>query len=104
VAGFRQKFGKEPNTTTMHGYTSARALLAAIDTVLKRGSRLSGDAVRQALAQIDLQLPMERLVFNEHGDPQHYQHVVVQIQKQRMVVVYPLERATGKVDFSLAAR
>ena len=32
VEGFRKKFGKEPNTTTMHGYTSARALLAAIET------------------------------------------------------------------------
>jgi hypothetical protein len=47
---------------------------------------------------------MERLAFDEHGDPQHYQHVIVQIQKQRLVVVYPPERATGQVDFSLAAR
>jgi hypothetical protein len=29
--------------------------------------------------------------------------VVVQIQNQKMVVVYPPERATGQVDFSLAA-
>ena len=49
-------------------------------------------------------LPMQRLTFDEHGDPQRYQHVIVQIQKQRLVVVYPPERATGQVDFSLAAR
>ncbi len=104
VEGFRKKFGKEPNTTTMHGYTSARALLAAIEMVLKEGSQPTGEAVSQALARLDLQLPMERLTFNEHGDPQHYQHVLVQIQKQRLVVVYPPERATGQVDFSLAAR
>jgi hypothetical protein len=47
---------------------------------------------------------MERLTFDEHGEPQHYQQVIVQIQKQRLVVVYPPERATGQVDFSLAAR
>jgi branched-chain amino acid transport system substrate-binding protein len=104
VEGFRKKFGKEPNTTTMHGYTSARALLAAIDRVLKKGAQPTGEAVSQALARLDLQLPMEHLTFDEHGNPQHYQHVVVQIQKQRLVVVYPPERATGQVDFSLAAR
>lgn len=104
VEGFRKKFGKEPNTTTMHGYTSARALLAAIEGVLRQGSRLTGEAISQALARLDLQLPMERLTFDQHGDPRHYQHVMVQIQKQRLVVVYPPERATGQVDFSLAAR
>ncbi|MCK9376628.1 MAG: ABC transporter substrate-binding protein [Syntrophobacterales bacterium] len=104
VAGFRQKFHKEPNTTTMHGYTSAQALLAAIEMVLKAGGQPTGEAVSQALAKLDLQLPMERLTFDKHGDPQHYQHVIVQIQKQRLVVVYPPERATGQVDFSLAPR
>jgi branched-chain amino acid transport system substrate-binding protein len=104
VNRFRKKFGKEPNTTTMHGYTSARALLAAIENVLKAGAQPTGEAVSQALARLDLQLPMGRLTFDEHGNPQHYQHVVVQIQKQRLVVVYPPERATGRVDFNLAAR
>jgi branched-chain amino acid transport system substrate-binding protein len=104
VEGFRKKFGKEPNTTTMHGYTSARALLAAIEKVLQEGAQPTGEAVSQALARLDLQLPMERLTFDEHGDPQHYQHVVVQIQKQRLVVVYPPGRATGQVDFRLAGR
>jgi branched-chain amino acid transport system substrate-binding protein len=104
VEGFQKKFGKEPNTTTMHGYTSARALLAAIENVLKAGAQPTGGAVSQALARLDLQLPMGRLTFDDHGNPQHYQHVVVQIQKQRLVVVYPPERATGQVDFNLAAR
>ncbi len=104
VAGFRKKFRKEPNTTTMHGYTSARALLAAIEQVLQGAGQLTGEAVSRALAHLDLQLPMERLAFDAHGDPRYYQQVIVQIQKQRLVVVYPPERARGRVDFSLAAR
>jgi branched-chain amino acid transport system substrate-binding protein len=60
VEGFREEFGKEPNTTTMHGYTSARALLTAIENVFKAGAQPSGEAVRQALARLDLHLPMER--------------------------------------------
>ncbi|MFZ5451991.1 MAG: ABC transporter substrate-binding protein [Thermodesulfobacteriota bacterium] len=104
VIGFRQQFGEEPNTTAMHGYTSARAMLAAIGAVLQSGAAPTGEAISKALAALDLKLPMERLVFDAHGDPKYYQHVVVQIQQQKMVVVYPPDRATGKVDFSLARR
>lgn len=104
VAGFRKRFGEDPNTTTMHGYTSARALLAAMEAVLEKKIELTGEAISRALAALDLQLPMERLAFDEHGDPKYYEHVVVQIQKQKMVVIYPPERATGKVDFSAARR
>ncbi|MBI4795002.1 MAG: ABC transporter substrate-binding protein, partial [Deltaproteobacteria bacterium] len=104
VAGFRKRFGEDPNTTTMHGYTSARALLAAMEAVLEKKIELTGEAISRALASLDLQLPMERLAFDEHGDPKYYEHVVVQVQKQKMVVVYPPARATGKVDFSSALR
>jgi branched-chain amino acid transport system substrate-binding protein len=100
--GFRRRFGEEPNTTTMHGYTSARALLSAMEAVLTKKAPLTGQALSQALAGLDLTLPLGRLAFDEHGDPRYYEHVVVQIQKGDMVVVYPPERATGQVDFSLA--
>ena len=100
---FRQQFGEEPNTTSMHGYISARAMLAATTAVLKENQGLTGEAVSRALSKLDITLPMGRLAFDEHGDPRYYQQVVVQIQNQKMVVVYPPERATGKVDFSLAA-
>jgi len=104
VEGFRQRFGQVPNTTTMHGYTSARALLAAIEAVLTTGVKPTGEAISQALRELDLSLPMERLKFDEYGDPRFYQQVVVQIQGRQMVPVYPLERATGQVDESLARR
>ncbi len=104
VTGFRKRFGEEPNTTAMHGYTSARALLAAIATVLEKHGELTGEVISQALAGLDLKLPMERLAFDDHGDPRYYQQMVVQIQKEQMVVVYPPERATGQVDLSLAGR
>lgn len=102
TAGFRKRFGEEPNTTSMHGYTSARAMLTAMEAALQGNQGLGGEAVSRALAGLDLNLPMGRLAFDEHGDPRYYQHVIVQIQNQKMVVVYPPERATGKVDFSLA--
>jgi branched-chain amino acid transport system substrate-binding protein len=102
VQGFRRLFGEEPSTTTMHGYTSARALLAALEKVLQKKEPLSGEAIKRELAQLDLLLPMERLKFDVHGDPEHYRQVVVQIQQGNMVVVYPPARVTGKLLYPLS--
>ena len=97
VEGFEKHFGRTPNTTTMHGYASCRALLAAMEKSLQRTGELRGETTCEELRRLDLLLPMERLVFDEYGDPRHYRQVVVQIQKGRMVAVYPPERATGRV-------
>jgi len=100
----RRMFKQEPSSTTMHGYTAARALLAAIEDVLRRGEPLAGATIRQALSGLDLLLPMERLSFDERGDPRAYRHVVVQVQGGRFVVVYPPERATGSAVYPAPPR
>jgi branched-chain amino acid transport system substrate-binding protein len=100
----RRMFHQEPSSTTMHGYTAARALLAAIEDVLGRGGPLTGATIRQALAGLDLLLPMERLSFDERGDPRAYRHVVVQVQGRRFVVVYPPERASGSAVYPAPPR
>jgi branched-chain amino acid transport system substrate-binding protein len=103
VKRFQEKFGQAPNTTTMHGYTAARALLAAIDSVLKKGEPLTGTAISRELRQLDLLLPMEYLHFQENGDPVDYRQVIVQIQDGSLKVVYPPDRATGKLIYPLPA-
>jgi branched-chain amino acid transport system substrate-binding protein len=95
VNRFRRMFQCEPNTTNMHGYTSTRVLLAAIGNVLRQNKALTGPNIRQALADLDIVLPMERVAFDKQGDPLHYQHLVVQIQNGRLQVVYPPGRATA---------
>jgi branched-chain amino acid transport system substrate-binding protein len=101
VEKFRQMFKGKPNTTNMHGYTSAKALIAAMQAVVNEGRTLSGDEIRLALTRLDLAMPMERLVFDPNGDPSHYRHVVVQIQEGRLVVVYPPDRASGEPLFPM---
>ena len=96
VKRFRRMFQREPNTTNMHGYTSTRVLLAAMGNVLRQKKPLTGPNIRQALAEIDLVLPMERVAFDKQGDPLHYQHLIVQIQNGRLQVVYPADRATAE--------
>jgi branched-chain amino acid transport system substrate-binding protein len=95
VSDFQKTFHYPPNTTNMHGYTSARAIIAAMQKVLDSRQTLNGENIRQALSKLDMALPMERLSFDENGDPTHYRHVIVQIQKRKLVVIYPPDRASG---------
>ena len=101
VERFRSMFHREPNTTNMHGYTSTRAVLAAMQNVLHQKKPLTGPNIRQSLAELDLVLPMERVAFDKHGDPHHYQHLVVQIQKGKFEVVYPPERSTASAIYPM---
>ena len=96
VNNFQKMFSQQPNTTNMHGYTSAKVLIAAIQNVLNKGQTLNGENIRKALTKIDLLLPMEHLYFDADGDPASYRHMVVQIQKGKLVVVYPPDRSTGQ--------
>lgn len=102
--GFRKRFGVEPNTTTMHGYASARVLLAALEALGRQNLPLEGKKIREALAALEVLLPLGRVAFDAQGDPKFYEHVVVQIQNRSMVAVHPPDRRTGPVDFSAAAR
>jgi branched-chain amino acid transport system substrate-binding protein len=96
VNNFQKMFSRQPNTTNMHGYTSAKVLIAAMQNVLKNGQTLNGENIRHALTRLDLVLPMEHLHFDADGDPENYRHVVVQIQKGKLVVVYPPDRSSGQ--------
>jgi branched-chain amino acid transport system substrate-binding protein len=96
-AGFAKKFGHPPAPLSMYGYTAARAVLAALARASSSTTPPAPDAVRAALTATDLKLPLEHLRFDEHGDPLFYEVGIFQIQGGRHVLVYPLDRATGKV-------
>lgn len=101
VQAFQARYGHLPNSTTMHGYAAARAMLAAIEAVLKQGQPLTGPAIARELRRVDLLLPMGRVRFSEHGDPLDYQQVIVQIQNGALQVVYPPAQATGRLIYPL---
>jgi branched-chain amino acid transport system substrate-binding protein len=95
--GFARHFDHPPTPLSMYGYTAARAVLAALQKLSGRPVPPERDAVREALAGTDLLLPLERLRFDEHGDPLHYEVGIFQIQYGRHVLLYPRDRATGKI-------
>jgi branched-chain amino acid transport system substrate-binding protein len=93
VAAYRARFAREPVPLSMHGYAAARAVLAAL------AAATGGEALRDALARVDVETPLGRVRFGPTGDPLHYQRVVVQIQSGRHVVVYPPAAATAKLVY-----
>lgn len=92
---FRAKYGRDPTSTVMHGYTAAKVLLEAMRTVVERGAPLDGPHIADALRAADVTLPLGRVQFDAKGDPLHYRQVVVQIQNGRLVPIYPADRAQG---------
>jgi branched-chain amino acid transport system substrate-binding protein len=96
-AGFAKQFDHPPAPLSMYGYTATRAVLAALEKASGRSVPPERDAIRDALAGTDLKLPLEHLRFDEHGDPLHYDVGIFQIQNGRHVLLYPRDRATGKM-------
>jgi len=95
VNHFQKRFNQRPNTTNMHGYTSAKALIVAMQNVLNKQLPLNGENIRHALTLLDLVMPMEHLHFDAQGDPEDYRHVV------KLVVVYPPDRASGHAIYPM---
>lgn len=96
-AGFVKEFHHPPAPLSMYGYTATRAVLAALEKASRATVPPERDAVRDALRGTDLRLPLENLRFDEHGDPLHYEVGIFQIQNGRHVLLYPREKATGKI-------
>ncbi len=102
---FRNRYGRDPTSTVMHGYTSARVLLEAMRTVATRGLPLDGPHIAEALRSTDISLPMGRVQFDDKGDPLHYRQLVIQIQNGRLVPIYPAQHAQGSwIPMTIPAR
>ena len=99
IDAYAKRFGSPPVPLSMHGYAAARALLAALEGLARRGMPISGEGVRDALAAVDLETPLGRVKFDERGEPLFYERVIVQIQGGRHVVVYPRERAAASAVY-----
>jgi branched-chain amino acid transport system substrate-binding protein len=96
-AGFARQFDHPPPPLSMYGYTATRAVLAALEKAFRASVPPERDAIRDALRETDLLLPLERLRFDEHGNPLHYEVGIFQIQNGRHVLLYPREKAAGTI-------
>ncbi len=103
VERYRKRFGAEPPPLAMHGYVAAKAVLTAAERVGQRMTQIGPAAIRQGLQGLDLLTPLQRLQFDDRGEPRHYRRLIVQIQRETHVVVYPPDRARGKAKYPVPA-
>ena len=92
---FLEKFGKIPD------YHSASATACGItyQLALEKASSLDREEVRDALASIDAMTFYGRIKFNEQGRDIYNPMVTIQIQKGKLVTIWPKILATGKVKY-----
>lgn len=62
---------------------------------------LTSQNIRDKLAGLDLKTPLLRVKFDETGESQYYQLVVTQLQGDKVVIIAPPERVTGKPVFPM---
>ncbi len=95
--GFAREFRHPPAPLSIYGYSATRAVLSALEKAARRQVPPERDAVRDALRETDLLLPLQRLKFDEHGDPLFYEVGIFQIQGGRHVLLFPRDKATGEL-------
>ncbi|SFM91132.1 ABC transporter substrate-binding protein [Thermodesulforhabdus norvegica] len=99
---YTEMFKTTPTTTAMHGYASAKVVLTALEKLVSSGEKVTGETLARAIRGIDITLPIGPVAFDEKGNPLRYRQMVVQIQNEKMIVVYPHDRATGKIIYPVA--
>ncbi len=97
IAAYKAKFNEEPSYIAMLGYLSGMYMLEAIQKGGGQTGAYNAEKTRTALRALDTVSPMGRIAFDEKGDPKYFTCVLFQTQKGNQVVIYPKDRATGKV-------
>jgi branched-chain amino acid transport system substrate-binding protein len=96
---YQARFSQEPPPLAMHGYAAAQAVIGALGALGADPGMPGGEALRSALARVDLETPLGRIRFDPAGDPLFYERVIVQVQDRRHVVVYPPAAATARLVY-----
>jgi branched-chain amino acid transport system substrate-binding protein len=99
IAAYKAKYNEEPNYIGMLGYLAAKFMLEAVRQGGSDSGAYSAEKTRNALRALDTVSPMGRVAFDEKGDPKYFMAILFQTQKGKQVVIYPKDRATGKVQY-----
>lgn len=95
---YERENAQTPDYLGVVGYVSARLVLEAAERADARGA-LTPAAVTEELAKVDTVTPLGRVAFDSEGNPKHILNIVFQVQGGKELVVYPTDRATGKLKF-----
>jgi branched-chain amino acid transport system substrate-binding protein len=99
VAAYKAKYNEEPSYIAMLGYLSAKYMLQAIVQGGGKSGNYTPEKTRNALRGMDIVGPIGRVAFDDKGEPKFFTAVLFQTQKGNQVVVYPKDRAMGKIQY-----
>jgi len=99
VAVYKAKYKEEPSYIAMLGYLSAKYMLDAIVQGGGKSGSYTPEKTRNVLRAMDLVGPIGRVAFDDKGEPKFFTAVLFQTQKGDQVVVYPKDRAMGKIQY-----
>ena len=99
VTVYKAKYKEEPSYIAMLGYLSAKYMLDAIVQGGGKSENYTSQKTRNALRAMDTLGPIGRVAFDEKGDPKYFTAVLFQTQKGEQVVVFPKDRAMGKIRY-----
>lgn len=99
VAVYKAKYNEEPSYIAMLGYLSTKYMLEAIVQGGGKAGNYTPEKTRNALRAMDAMGSLGRVAFDEKGDPKYFTAILFQTQKGKQVVIYPKERAMGKVQY-----
>nr|WP_081992822.1 ABC transporter substrate-binding protein [Collimonas arenae] len=97
-ATFKALYHKSPDYLSEYGFVQAMALFEAIGRAADKGS-LMKDGLADEMRKTDRTTLIGRLQFDARGDNPNFIQHIGQHQNGKIVIVWPKEFATGKMNF-----
>ena len=95
---YKKVHNKEPDYAGQLGYVQATVLFEAIARAADKGTLKKG-GLADELRKTDLQTPIGRVQFNDKGDNPNFMLYMAQHQNGKIVIVWPSDATTGKMNY-----
>jgi branched-chain amino acid transport system substrate-binding protein len=95
---YRKLYKKEPDYLGQFGYVQSMLLFEAIARAADKGT-LKKNGVAEEMRKTDRETLIGPVQFSSNGDNQNFTHRMGQHQSGKVVIVWPKEAATGKINF-----
>ena len=95
---YRKLYKKEPDYLGQFGYVQGMLLFEAIARAADKGT-LKKNGIVEEMRKTDRETLIGKVRFAANGDSQDFSHRMGQHQGGKIVIVWPKEDATGKINF-----
>lgn len=97
-AAYQRLYKKEPDYLGQFGYVQAMLLFEAIGRAADKGT-IAKDGIAEEMRRTDRETLIGKVQFGGNGDNPNFSHRMGQHQGGKVVIVWPKDAATGKINF-----